>query len=244
MKKQTFILAATLGVTWWVLGCGSGTLEGRESGTMLSAEEGGEEAFSSSSFVEREFWLALAEEPGWHLNAARDEFLEGQNRRAAEELEKVAAILNFETRHCHSLRERGLLLASVSELREVARGLQYGGDPQGRGPSIEEFGRVAALAFRTIAAHQVTLGRDALVAGDARMAGRYILETTKALERGFEQGDIPLGDALADDLRQTREAGARLEIEGEGSREEGLATLNDLDAAVMGLGNVLTGRRR
>ena len=208
---------------------------------MLSAGEGGEEAFSSSSFVEREFWLALSDEPGWHLDAARDEFREGQNRRAAEELEKVAAILNFETRHCHSLRERGLLLASVSELREVARGLRY---PRGGGQSMEELGRVSALAFRTIAAHQVTLGRDALVAGDARMAGRYILETAKALESGFEQGGVPLGDALAEDLWRAQEVAARLEMEGEGSREEGTATLDGLDAAVTGLGNVLTARRK
>ena len=244
MNKQTFILAATLGVTWWAIGCGSGTIEGREPETMLSAEEGSEEPFSTSSFVEREFWLALAEEPGWHLNAARDEFLEGHNRRAAEELEKVAAILNFETRHCHSLRERGLLLASVAELREVARGLHFGVHPQGGGPSMEELGRVSALAFRTIAAHQVTLGREALVAGDALMAGRYILETTKALEAGFEQGGIPLGNTLAGDLSRAREVAARLEIEGEGSRQEGTATLDNLDVAVTELGDVLTSRRK
>ena len=244
MKKQIFILAATLGVTWWVMGCGSGTSEGRAAGTVQSADEGSEEVFASSSFVEREFWLALAEEPGWHLNAARDEFLAGQNRRAAEELEKVAAILNFETRHCHSISERGLLHASVSELREVARELQYREVPRGGGPSIEELDRVSALAFRTIAVHQVTLGRDALVAGDARMAGRYIRETTKALEKGFEQGGIPLGNALMEDLKQARDVASRLEMEGEGSREEGIATMDGLAAAVTGLGNVLTARRK
>ena len=109
---------------------------------------------------------------------------------------------------------------------------------------MEELGRVSALAFRTIAAHQVTLGRDALVAGDARMAGRYILETAKALESGFEQGGVPLGDALAEDLWRAQEVAARLEMEGEGSREEGTATLDGLDAAVTGLGNVLTARRK
>jgi hypothetical protein len=244
MKKGIVVFAMALGITWCVMGCERGSMNARDGGTQLSSVEGIEEAFSSSSFVEREFWLALAEEPGWHLTAAHEEFLAGRSRRAAEELEKVAAMLNFETRHCHSINERGLLLASVSELREVARGFLHEHYPPGGGPSIEVLDRVSALAFRTIAAHQVTLGRDALVAGDARMAGRYILETINALEAGFDRGGIPLGNALSADLRGAQEVGARLEIEGEGSREEGKTTLDDLDAAVTGLGNVLTSRRK
>lgn len=233
-----------LGTTAWIMGCESRAMEDREGGTQLSSAGDREVAFSSSSFVEREFWLALAEEPGWHLTAAHEEFLEGRKRRAAEEVEKVAAMLNFETRHCHSLKERGLLLATVSELREVAQGLLHEEQRQSGGPSIEQLDQVSALAFRTIAAHQVTLGREALVAGDARMAGRYILETTKALESGFELGGIPVGNTVSVELGRAREVAARLEMEGDGSKEEGKATLDDLDAAVSGLGSVLSSRRK
>jgi hypothetical protein len=244
MREGIDVFAVILGITLCVIGCGNGSSEAWDGEIQLVSEEGRGPAFSTHWFVGREFWLALAEEPGRHLAGARGEFLEGRTRRAAEELEKVAAILKFETRHCHSGKERALLLASVSELREVARGFLPEADPGGGRSSIKELDRVSALAFRSIAAHQVTLGRDALVSGDARMAGRYILETTKALEAGFDLGGIPAGNVLEAHLRGAKEVGARLEIEGEGSREEGSATLDALEAAVIGLGNVLTSRRK
>jgi hypothetical protein len=244
MKKGIAVFTLLIGITWSVIGCGSGSREPREDGPPLSSELVGGAAFSSSWFVGREFWLAIAEEPGWHLAGARKEFLEGRRRLAAKELEKVAAILKFETRHCHSVKERALLLASVSELRNVARGILSEAYSKTGKPSIEELDRASSLAFRSIAAHQVTLGRDAVASGDARMAGRYILETTKALEAGFDLGGIPLGDALKAGLEGAKEVGARLEIEGEGSREEGSATLDALDSAVVGLGNALNSRRK
>ncbi len=244
MRTQRVIIAATLGLVWWVGGCQNQDLEGRDPDQAASMEGGSTEAPAPSHFVEREFWLALAAEPGWHLNEARARYLDGEARGTAGELEKVAAILNFETRHSHSQRERGLLLASVSELREVSRQLRIGTDPARGGPSLAELDRVSALAFRTIATHDVTLGRDALEAGDARMAGRYIGETVKALESGFELGEIDPGRALISDLEQARNVAMSLETEGDGTREEGFLSLDRLDRAVLELGSVLTDRRR
>jgi hypothetical protein len=244
MRKRAGILLATLGLTWWLGGCGNQTLEGREPGESAPSEEEIASPPLPASLVEREFWLALVTEPVWHLGVARDEYLNGDNRSSAEELVKVAAILNFETRHSHSQRERGLLLASVSELREVARQLRLGTDPQRGGPSLAELDRVMALAFRTIAAHDVTLGRDALEEGDARMAGRYMGETVNALSAGFERGGIPLGHALSSSLEQARATAQGLETEGIGSREVGFSTLDHLDDVVGELGNVLTHRSK
>jgi len=237
------LFAATLGFVWWTGGCQEGNLEGEPEESAL-AESGTAEARTPSAFVEREFWLALASEPGWHLNEARAFFLDGKSRETADELEKVAAILNFEMRHSHSQRERGLLLASVTELREVSRQLRLGTDPNLGGPSLAELDRVSALAFRTIGAHHVTLGRDALDSGDARMAGRYIGETVKAVESGFERGGIALGKALGSDLEQARNTAMSLEREGDGTREEGFVSLDRLNSAVLQLGSVLTNRRK
>jgi len=242
MRRMAFAIA--LGLIWWTGGCQNGTLEGREPDEIALIESGAAEAPSPSSFVEREFWLALSEEPGWHLNQARARYMDREAWRSAEELEKVAAILNFETRHSHSQRERGLLLASVAELREVSRQLRLGTDPTRGGPSLAELDRVSALAFRTIAAHDVTLGRDALESGDARMAGRYIGETVKALQAGFERGGITMGHVLSSDLEKARSAAVSLEMEGDGTREEGFVNLDLLDEAVLELGNVLTNRRK
>ncbi len=243
-QMRALVFAATPGLLWWAGACQSGTLEGREPDQSALSEDGASEASVPSTFVEREFWLALSEEPGWHLNEARAQYLEGEAWECAGELEKVAAILNFETRHSHSPRERGLLLASVAELREVSRQLRLGTDPGRGGPSLAELDRVSALAFRTIAAQDVTLGRDALEDGDGRMAGRYIVETVKALESGFERGGVILGRVLSSDLEKARSAATSLEMEGDGTREEGFLNLDLLDKAVTQLGEVLTGRRK
>jgi len=244
MRNQILTLTLAVSMTGWVSGCGSREVQGSEPGAAIPGEPTVENASAPSSFVEREFWLALAEEPGWHLNAARDLFLDGQTQKAAQELSKVAAILNFESRHAHSAREEGLLLASVQELREMSVELRDEQKPLDGPPSTVELDRVAALVFRSIAAHQVTLARDALEAGDARMAGRYILETSKAVESGFARANVDMGNAMREDLHHAREVAARMEMEGDGSIAEGRATLDDLDAAVRGLSEVVTSRRK
>jgi len=243
MRGTGMALAVLLGCTCWLAGCGNGQGEAVAAESAPSADKV-EEPSAPSSFVEREFWLALAEEPGWHMNVARESFLDGRSRKASEELEKVAAILNFEVRHSHSSKERGHLLGSIQELREVAKNLRHEEDP-GNGPvSLAELDRVSALAFRTLAAHQVTLARDALEAGDARMAGRYIQETVKAILRGFELAEVDPGNAMESRLQVADAVGERLVMDGDGSRELGLESLDHLDGSVEGLSNVLTSRRR
>lgn len=244
MKKQIMTLTVVLGATWWVAACGNRPAEGREAEAPVPGEDAVDGGSPSSSFVEREFWLALAEEPGWHLNVARDLYLDGKSQQASQELAKVAAILNFESRHSHSQREEGLLLASVQELREVARELRFQDVPYEKLPDVRELDRVSALTYRSIAAHQVTLARDALEAGDARMAGRYTVESTKALENGFERAGIPLGKVLTHQLQHARQLASHMEMEGDGSREEGRAVLGTLDDAVAKLGDVVTAGRK
>ena len=244
MKTKSMTLSLALMVACGVSACVGRPAEGNEPEAGISGEPMVEGTSVPSSFVERAFWLALAEEPGWHLDRARELFMDGQAEMASQEYSKVAAILNFETRHSHSPREQGLLLASVRELREVARQLRYQEVPYEGVPSVEELDRVSALVFRTIAAHQVTLARDALEAGDPHMAGRYILETAKAVENGFHRSGTDMGNAMRQGLAKAKEAAGELEREGNGSRESSLAVLDDLDAAVNGLSAVLTSGRK
>lgn len=194
-----------------------------------------------TTFVSREFWLALAEEPKQHLDTARDLLLDERRDLASLELAKVAAILNFESTHSHSAREEDLLLASVRELRRMARALRapefYGENP----PPPEEVDRSAAGALYAVAAHQVALARDALEAGDARMAGTLIRETARVLEGGFERAQGGMDAALRGGLERAREVGLRMEVSGEGSRDESLAILDRLDTAASRLGDTLKG---
>jgi hypothetical protein len=244
MKTKTITPAVFLLVASGISACGSRPAEGIEADPEIPGDSMVEGAAAPSSFVERAFWLALAEEPGWHLDRARELFMDGQTEMASQEFSKVAAILNFETRHSHAPREQGLLLGSVQELREVARQLRYQEVPYEGVPSVEELDRVSALAFRTIAAHQVALARDALEAGDPHVAGRYITETTRAVENGFHRCGTDMGNAMRRELAHSKEVAARMEMEGNGSRDESLATLDDLDAAVNGLSEVLTSGRK
>lgn len=244
MRTQVIGPALTLVVGAWVAGCGNQVAEGNEPETGLLEEPVLENTSPPSPFVEREFWLALAEEPGWHLNLARQLFLDGETDRASQELGKVAAMLNFESRHSHSPKEQGLLLASVQELREVARQLRFKDVPLEGSPSVHEFDRVSALTFRTIAEHQVALARDALGEGDVRMVGRLVVETAKALENGFLRSEVDPGHVMTQELQHAKEEGRLMELDGEGSREEAVSVLDDLDSAVNGLTEVVTSRRK
>jgi hypothetical protein len=243
MRTKLMILAVTLGSTWCVTGCGNSQIQGSEPPEAGPGDAGMESAEASPPFVEREFWLALAEEPTFHLNQARALYLDGQFGPASEELGKVAAILNFESRHAHSPYEEGLLLASVEELREVAREARFNDVPFEKLPNVTELDRVEALSFRAIAAHQVTLARDALEAGDARMSGRYISEAATALQHGFDRAGITLDPVVTRKLDNAREIAARMELKGDGSVEQGLEVLDNLDASVKELGDVVTGGR-
>ena len=244
MNTKRFAVVLSLGLLIPLSGCGNNQMAASEvEGEPIIGEES-VHANSPAPFVEREFWLALAEEPRWHLDTARDFLEDGNTDMASVEAAKVAAILNFESRHSHSPREEGLLLASAEELREVARDLRLEENQDGRLVTLPELDRVSALALRSVAAHQVTLARDALEDGDARMAGLLTRETAHALQAGFERSGVDPGSAVRDELREARKVGLRMQIDGEGSREEGLVTLDELDATVTALGNVVTGRKR
>lgn len=244
MKTSRIPLVAATGLLLSLSGCWNGEGLAREAGTWddsLGVEASSE---GNSSFVEREFWLALAEEPQWHLDTARQLFQADKPREASIELAKVAAILNFESRHVHSSREEGLLFASVQELREVSRQLRVQHDALGGPVSEVELDRVEALALRSIAAHQVALARDALRDGDGRRTGLLIRITANAIQSSFERAGEDPGSALTDRLENARRSGRKMQWEGDGTLEGTLSTLQGLDSAVEALGNVLTGRRR
>jgi len=224
-------------------GCGDGIPAEQE--LLARSVETGDSATHEPSYpVEREFWLAMAEEPRWHIDAAREFFLDDSFNMASLEMAKAASILNFECRHSHSEEQEGLLLASVEEIREVARDLRFQDTEEGGLVSLEELDMVAALAYRSIAAHQVALARDALMQGDARTAGALSRETAHALQLGFRRGGIKMDTAMARQLTEARETGLKMQLDGDGTKAEGLDVLEHLDEGVRRLGNALTDRRK
>ena len=214
----------------------------RENGGAGAREEApGTTPGTASTFVTREVWLALVEEPKRYLESARSLFQEGDYDMASLELAKVAALLDFESPHSPSAREEALLLNSVEELHRVARSLRSQEGPEDGPLSLTQLDRVEAMALRSIAAHQVALARDALEAGDARMAGALSREGAQAIEAGFQRLGVEPDPVLGRELGWAREVGRRMEVDGEGTRAEALAALDDLDAAVAELKLSLAG---
>jgi hypothetical protein len=202
------------------------------------------EAKEASGFVEREFWLALAEEPGWHLEQARDLYLAGDTRLASEELNKVAALLNFESRHSKSDEARRRLLASVEELREVASVVRLEGTSEGQEVKTAPVDRVEARTFRALGVHHLALARQSLETGDALMASKYTVESANDVELGFARAGEDPGRVMLGDLADARALAERLEKDGDGGRLEVTAALDRLEDALNGLGEVLGSRRK
>ncbi len=240
LNRKLIVLAAGLGMTVTLALAGCQGDQKEENQLLANSTEPETIAPSDPSYlVEREFWLALAEEPRWHMDTGRDLFQEKKYDLASIEFAKAASILNFECRHSHSPREEGLLLGSVDELRELSRDLRYREDAEGGLVTLKEMDEVEARAFRAIAAHQVALARDALEEGDARTAGALSRETAHAVEAGFLRSGVEMGEAMTKELENAREVGLRMQLNGDGTRMEGLGVLDDLDAAVRRLGTTV-----
>jgi hypothetical protein len=193
--------------------------------------------------IEREFWLAIAEEPGWHLDEARELYLAGDTHGASSDLTKVASMLKFESRHSHSQEEARPLLLAVEELREVSGLLRQEEKPDGWVPDTKALDRVSARTFRALAAHHLALARESMDGSDGLMAGRYIMESAHDIAQGFARVHVDPGNVVEKDLSDARALADHLIWEGDGDRAGTQAALDRLAEALNGLGEVLGSRR-
>lgn len=244
MKPRTVVLSASAAlVTLFALvGC---QVSGQQDATATVPSEGtGPQAKAAPSpQIEREFWLAIAEEPGWHLNQARKLYLAGDPRGATADLIKVASMLKFEARHSPSEDEARPLLLAVEELREVASVIRLEDGQEPWTPDTRTLDRVSARTYRALGAHHLALARVSIDAGDALMAGRYIQESSNDIEQGFARAGEDLGTVMEKDLGDARILADRLVWEGDGDRVSANAALDKLAEALHGLGEVLGSRR-
>lgn len=236
----TLLAAAALG------GCHAQSMEGAEGENTQAVlqDEAASDLNAPSPFVEREFWLALAEEPGWHLSEARERFLDGDTKGAADDLIKVASMLKFETRHAHSSFEREKLLESVDDLRELAREMKFEDVPYEGVPDVQPLDQVAARTFEALGAHHLALAQESLDEGDALMAGRYIEESANDVQKGFSRADVDPGGTMKEDVAEARTLANELITDGNGDKAEVNDAVKRLEDAEHGLGEVLGSRRK
>ena len=194
--------------------------------------------------VEREFWLAIAEEPARYMKEARELLEAGDARGASADLITVASMLKFESRHSYSQDEARPLLLAVEELREVAGLMRSDENPEEWAPGTGALDRVIARTYRALGAHHVALARESMDEGDALMAGRYIQESAKDVERAFARARVDPGKVMEEDLDEARIIADHLVWDGDGDRSQGQAALGKLADALNGLGEVMGSRRK
>jgi hypothetical protein len=245
MKPRAAVLnaSAALVALFALVGCQVNGQE-QDAAAAVTPEGAGQPAKADPSpQIERGFWLAIAEEPGWHLNQARELYMAGDTRGAAADLIKVASMLKFEARHSPSEDQARPLLLAVEELREVASVVRGEAEDEPWTPDTEVLDRVSARTYRALGAHHLALARVSLDAGDALMAGRYIQESSNDIEQGFAMAGENPGAVMENDLNDARIFADRLVWEGDGNRGAANGALDRLAEALHGLGEVLGSRR-
>jgi hypothetical protein len=246
MRPRTvaFIFAATVLTLAALAGCQVSGHQG--AAAEVTTDDAGLPPTSSapSPGIEREFWLAIAQEPGLHLAEARELYLAGDMRGASADLVKVASMLKFEARHSPSEDEARPLLLAVEELREVASVVRSEEGQQAWTPNTKPIDRVSARTYRALGTHHLALSRKSLDAGDALMAGRYIKESANDIEQGFARANEQPGAVMEKDLGDARILADRLAWNGDGDQAEARTALGRLDDALNGLGEVLGSRRK
>jgi hypothetical protein len=244
MKRRIGVIVAGAALMGTVIlaGCNSDEREDADAEVVIENAEP-ESVAELSPQIEREFWLAIAEEPGGHLDQARELYMAGDLRGAAADLIKVASMLKFESRHSHSQDEAQPLLLAVEELREVASLIRSEEKPENWVPDTKALDRVSARTFRALGAHHLALARESMDGSDGLMAGRYILESAHDIAQGFARAGVGTDAVMEKDLSDARTLAGHLIWEGDGDRAEAQAALDRLADAMNGLGEVLGSRR-
>lgn len=105
----------------------------------------GDSTKSSMIWIEEDEWVHLSEEPGRHLDQAREAFVEVDARKAAVELRKATAFMRVSARNAAD-RTRTALTKSVKELDALAIRME-----QGAVKSVADVDAAAARAYHALA---------------------------------------------------------------------------------------------
>lgn len=97
--------------------------------------------------IDEDILAALTDEPCHHFESARDQFVVGQQRRAAEHLRTASVYLQLEAARA-TARGRAALDTSIRELHDLAAAVE-----QGQVRSVETLQRTFARAHYALAGH-------------------------------------------------------------------------------------------
>ena len=142
--------------------------------------------------VQEELWTDLADEPGQHMERAREAYLKVDAADAAAELRKAATHLRISASQAAAGTKRTLIRSAV-ELEALARRVEAG-----TVKSVGELDAAIARALHSLAHHHCVLAEKSWVQRETRCAGKQMRAAADNLERATAR----TGEALRSGTRK------------------------------------------
>lgn len=159
-------------------------------------------------YIEEEDWGHLSDEPGRHLESARESFVAVDARRAAAELRKAAAYMRISAKDAAD-RTKKSLTASGKELDALALRVE-----QGAVKSVNDFDAATARAYHSLAQYQNAKARQAWADKQMHRAGQFWQSATTSLERATARTEASFRVTTQEVVRESRALSNRM-VKGE-----------------------------
>jgi hypothetical protein len=159
--------------------------------------------------VNEELWLQLSDEPGRHLQSARDRFFNNDRASAAWHMRKAAVFLKISAQNATEKTEQNLRY-SVSELESPASGVE-----SGTVSSIRTLEHAFSRAEHAMAQHHYALASESWAKRESRIAGYRLRAAGDASERAARWTGQEVQEGATAVYQGSRTLGGKL-IEGTG----------------------------
>ncbi len=159
--------------------------------------------------VQEELWTDLADEPGQHMERAREAYLKVDAADAAAELRKAATHLRISAAQAAAGTKRSLI-RSAMELEALAKRVEAG-----TVKSVGELDAAIARALHALAHHHCVLAEKSWVQRETRCAGKQMRASADNLERATARTGEVLRSATREVAKDIRIISGKL-VEGTG----------------------------
>ncbi len=159
--------------------------------------------------VQEELWSDLADEPGQHLERAREAYLKVDAADASVELRKAATHLRISAAQAAASGKRTLIFSAV-ELEMLAQRVEAG-----TVNSVGEMDAAIARALHALAHHHCVLAEKSWVQRETRCAGKQMRAAADNLERAAARTGRALQSATREVAKDVRVISGKL-VEGTG----------------------------
>lgn len=155
--------------------------------------------------VDEEMWSELRDEAGRHLDRARESFLNGHTRSAAQEFRKAAIMMKIDASHEQAPVDTALL-KSAHELDRLTERLRNGQSTD----TIDDIDFISSRALDVLAQHEHAKAATAWRLHYPHRSGLYLRAAADNLERAMLRAPGELSTAAANAIRSARHLSGKL----------------------------------